>query len=511
MRLRTETYTVRRLTIRVLAAVTALGLAGALAACGGGDDDSTAGGGETAIVQVGSVYEPQNLDNTAGGGQGVTEALNGNVYEGLFRLTDTGAVEPLLAKDQKVSDDGLTYTFTLQPNVKFHSGKALTSADVKASIERVTAENSKSARKSNLEVIKEISTPDDATVVVKLKTRSISFVYNLSYIWVVNADAKDLTTTADGTGPYRLGEWKRGSTLSLTKFDGYWGAPAKNAGVVFHYFTDATALNNALLTNAVDVVTSEQSPDALAQFANNAAYKVNDGKGTTKLLLAFNDKVAPFDKVEVRQAVSAAIDDKKLLSSIWGEYGTPIGSMVPPSDPWYEDLTSVNAYDVAAAKAKLTAAGFPNGFAFTLDTPSYDPHPTAATFIKSELAKIGVTVTINTITADEWYTKVYQKRDFQATMQEHVNDRDVVWYGDPDFYWGYSNAQVTKWIDEAEQAKTADEQTALLKQANRKIAEDAASDWLYLYPQIVVASSKLSGYPVNGLNAQFFTYGIVKS
>ena len=497
---------------RVLAAITALGLAGVLAACGGGDNkDATSANTGAAVIQVGSVYEPQNLDNTAGGGQGVTEALNGNVYEGLFKLTDTGAVEPLLARDRKVSDDGLTYTFTLRPNVKFHSGKALTSADVKASIERVTAANSKSARKSNLEVVKEITTPDDSTVVVKLKQRSISFVYNLSYVWIMNSQAKEFTTTEDGTGPYKLGEWKRGSTLTLDKFDGYWGTPAKNAGVVFHYYTDATALNNALLTNAVDVVTNEQSPDALAQFDSNKAYQVTNGKSTTKLLLAFNDKVAPFNKVEVRQAISSAIDDKKLLSSIWGDYGTPIGSMVPPSDPWYEDLTSVNGYDPAVAKQKLAAAGLPNGFTFTLDTPNYDPHPTAATFIKSELAKVGITVNINTITADEWYSKVYQKRDFQATLQEHVNDRDVVWYGNPDFYWGYRNPQVTKEIDQAEQARTTDEQTTLLKKANKTIAEEAASDWLYLYPQIVVASSKLSGYPINGLNAQFLAYDIVKN
>ncbi|WP_213012192.1 ABC transporter substrate-binding protein [Paractinoplanes toevensis] len=491
----------RRLITASLAAVTALSL---VAACGDKEDGSSTADGAAATIQVGSLYEPQNLDNTAGGGQGVTEALNGNVYEGLFKLTDDGKVEPLLAKDQKVSEDGLTYTFTLQPNVKFHSGKALTSADVKASIEKVTAENSKSARKSNLEVIKSIATPDDSTVVVTLKTRSISFVYNLSYIWVINSAATDLTTKADGTGPYKLGEWKRGSTLTLTKFDGYWGTPAKNASVVFHYFTDATALNNALLTNAVDVVTSEQSPDALAQFKNNSNYKVNNGQGTTKLLLAFNDKVAPFTDVKVRQAITKAIDKKKLLTSIWGEYGTVIGSMVPPSDPWYEDLTSVNAYDPSAAASI-------KGLSFTLDTPSYDPHPTVATFIKSELAKVGVTVTINTISADEWYTKVYQKHDFTATLQEHVNDRDVVWYGNPDFYWGYDNKQVTAWIDRAEQASSADEQTALLKKANEQIAADAASDWLYLYPQIVVASSKLSGYPLNGLNAQFFAYGITKS
>ena len=484
----------------------------ALAACGsGGGSPSAAGTPDAgATIEIGSLYEPQNLDNTAGGGQGVTEAFHGNVYESLFRLTDDGKVEPLLAESQKVSDDGLTYTFTLRKGVKFHSGKPLTSADVKYSIEKVTAKDSQSARKSSFEPVKSIETPDDDTVVVKLSSRSISLVYNLSYVWIINSAAKNLTTSEDGTGPYKLGAWKRGSTLSLDRFAGYWGTPAANKGVVFHYFTDATALNNALLTNAVDVVTSEQSPDALSQFSDNPDYKVNDGHSTTKLLLAFNDRKAPFDKPLVRKAVTSAIDNAKLLDSIWAGHGSLIGSMVPPTDPWYEDLTKVNPYDVNLARKELADAGYAKGFTFTLDTPDYDPHPTAATFIKGELAKVGITVNIKIITADEWYTKVYKNRDFAATMQEHVNDRDVVWYGDPDFYWGYDNPQVTKWVKEAEQARTTGEQTDLLKKVNRQTAEDAASDWLYLYPQIVVASSALSGYPVNGLNSQFYAYGIKK-
>ena len=140
-----------------------------------------------------------------------------------------------------------------------------------------------------------------------------------------------------------------------------------------------------------------------------------------------------------------------------------------------------------------------------------DPHPTVAEFVKSELAKVGVSVTINTITADEWYSKVYKEHDFQATLQEHVNTRDVVWYGNPTFYWGYNNEAVTALIDEAEQASTEDEQTEKLRAANEQIAVDAASAWLYLYPQIVVARSNVSGYGVNGLNSQFVVSGISKN
>ncbi|MEN0086170.1 MAG: ABC transporter substrate-binding protein, partial [Leifsonia sp.] len=444
------------------------------------------------------------------GGQGVTEALNGNVYEGLFKLTDDGKVEPLLATKYTTSEDGLTYTFTLRDGVKFHSGKALTSADVKRSIERVTAQDSQSARKSQLAVIKGIDTPDDKTVTITLSSRSISLPYNLSYVWIYGPGKTNYKTAEDGTGPYTLGTWKRGSSLSLERWNGYWGEKARSKEVEFDYFTDASALSNALQTKQVDIVTSIQSPDALSTFKGNKDYTISNGKSTTKELLAFNDKVAPFNNVEVRKAVYSAIDTKKLLNSIWGDYGTLIGSMVPPSDPWYEDLTKVNPYDVNLAKKELAEAGFANGFSFTLDTPTYDPHPAVAEFLKSELAKVGVTVNINSISADEWYTKVFKNHDFAATLQEHVNDRDVVWYGNPDFYWGYDNPQVTAWVNEAEQAKTTAEQTAKLKQVNEQIAKDAASAWLYLYPQIVVSDSSVTGYPVNGLNSQFFVYDIVK-
>ena len=465
----------------------------------------------SAIIRIGSLYEPQNLDNTAGAGQGINEAFNDNVYEALFRLNDDGSVVPVLAADHTVSEDGLTHTFTLRDGVKFHSGDPLTAADVKYSIERVTAEASKSSRKKSLSTIAGVEAPDDKTVVVKLSSRSISLPYNLSYVWVVNDAAADITATEDGTGPYVLDGWKRGSAISLKAFDGYWGEKPKNAGATISYFTEAAALDNALLTDALDLVTSIQSPDALAQFEDPARYTISEGNSTVKEIMAYNDRVAPFDNAKVRKALARGIDKQKLLEAIWGDRGMVLGSFVPPTDPWYEDLTGVDAYDPESAKALLAEAGLPDGFTFTLETPNYDPHPITAEFIKAELAKIGVTVNINIITANEWYTKVYQAKDFQATLQEHVNHRDVVFYGNPDFYWGYNNPAVTDLINAAETAATEDEHTAKLREANRIIAEDAASNWFFLYPQIVVSAANVTGYPVNGLNSQFFLRGIEKS
>ena len=125
------------------------------------------------------------------------------------------------------------------------------------------------------------------------------------------------------------------------------------------------------------------------------------------------------------------------------------------------------AYDPESAKALLAEAGYPDGFEFTLDTPDYDPHPIVAQFLQSELAKIGVTVNINIITANEWYTKIYQEQDFEATLQEHVNHRDIVFYGNPDFYWGYNNPEVVELIATAEASATVEEQVEKLTEANQ--------------------------------------------
>ncbi|MDO5642070.1 MAG: ABC transporter substrate-binding protein [Paracoccus sp. (in: a-proteobacteria)] len=464
-----------------------------------------------AIIRVGSLYEPQNLDNTAGAGQGINEAFNDNVYEALYRLNDDGSVEAVLATGHEVSEDGLTHTFTLREGVNFHSGDPLTAADVKYSIERVTAEASKSSRKRSLSTITGVETPDDHTVVVTLASRSISLPYNLSYVWIVNDAAGDISATEDGTGPYVLDGWRRGSALSLKAFDGYWGDQPKNGGAVITYFTEAAALDNALLTDALDLVTTIQSPDALTQFEDASRFTISEGNSTVKEIMAYNDRVAPFDDIRVRKALARAINKQQLLEAIWGDRGMVLGSFVPPTDPWYEDLTGVDPYDPESAKALLAEADLPDGFTFTLDTPNYDPHPITAEFIKAELARIGVTVNINIITANEWYTKIYQAHDFEATLQEHVNHRDIVFYGNPDFYWGYDNADVIRLIAEAEQAMTEDEQTEMLRQANRIIAEEAASNWFFLFPQIVVSQANVSGYPVNGLNSQFFLRNIEKN
>lgn len=477
-----------------------------LAGCAGGTGAPDSAPDANAEIIVGSQNEPTNLDQIFGGSSGVTEVFTGNVYEGLFKITDDAQVEPLLAAETEVSDDGLTYTFTLQ-DATFHSGAPLTAEAVKYSLERFIGDDSIAARKSQLSVIDTVTAVDEKTVEVQLSSKSISFTYNLGYVWIVNPEAGDLTATADGTGPYSLGDYRKGDSITLDVNEDYWGDATANGGVVYQYYADPTALNNALLTGAVDLVTSQSNPDSLSEF-EAGDYQIIEGTSTTKELLAFNDRVAPFDDVNVRKAVYSAINREQLLDAIWDGRGQLIGSMVPPSEPWYLDLADNNPYDPDLAADLLTEAGYPDGFEFTIDTPESGVHSTVAEFLQTELAKVGVTVDINIITDDEWYQKVYTDHDFEATLQGHVNDRDINFYGNPDFYWGYDDADVQTWLTEAEQADSVQQQTELITQVNQKISDDAASVWLYLNPQLRIARDGLTGIPENGLNSLFYVYDI---
>lgn len=494
------------------AAALALAASLALAACGG-DSGSTDAGGSTpgaseAEIVIGSTNEPTGLVRNVGGSSGVSQTMTRNVFEGLTSVDVDGAVIPTLAESWDASEDGLTVTFHLQTDVVFHDGTPFTSADVAWSISQAIAPESKSARKADLSVIQDIATPDDGTVVLTLARRSQALPFYLASVTIVKDGDTELTSD-NGTGPYRFAEWTQGDHLTIERFDDYWGEPAKNIGVTFRFFKDTTALNNALLTGDLDLVIAEDSPDQLVQFEGNPDFTITEGTSTTKQIWTFNNRIAPFSDVRVRQALYKALDRDKIRSAVWDSYGTVIGSMVPPTDDWFVDQADVHAYDPAAAKALLAEAGVTD-LAFSLDYVAGDNNETIVQLIKADLAAVGVTLNLNPIDDATWYQKIYTDKDYETTLMGHVNPRDLVWYANPDFYWGYNNADVQQWVADADQAATTDEQVALLRKVNETIGLEAPSAWLYLDPQIRVARSDISGFPIDQVTESFYVADIVR-
>ncbi|WP_035833312.1 ABC transporter substrate-binding protein [Jonesia quinghaiensis] len=489
-----------------------------LAACGssGGSDESTTdatattGAESTGPVVIGSTNEPTSLQRNVGGSSGISETTTRNVYEGLTSIDDSGAVINTLAKDVEVSEDGLTYTFTLQDGVTFHDGTPLTSKDAAWSVSEIISEESQAARANDLRVITDIATPDDATLVLTLERPTQSLLFFLASVTIVKDGDKE-NTSDNGTGPFQLEEWVQGSHMTLVRNENYWGDAAKAEEVSFQFYEDETAMNNALLTGQLDLVIQQSNPDQLAQFEGNPEFVITEGNSIKKFVWTFNNKEEPFTDVRVRQALYKAINREAILSAVWGEYGQVIGSMPPVSEPWYdESFAEIHAYDPDAATALLDEAGI-DGLEFSIQYVAGDTNEIIVQQIKSDLAAVGVTLNLQPIDDATWYEAVYTNKDYESTLMDHNNPRDVLWYANPEFYWQYDNKDVQDLKVASDEAATEEEQIEAIHSLSEIIAEEAPSAWLFMAPQIRIASADITGFPADKNAEPFYVAQITRT
>ncbi|MQY02689.1 ABC transporter substrate-binding protein [Actinomadura macrotermitis] len=482
-------------------------------AAGCASSSSAAGGADASKLAIGATAEPQTLDLTTTPDAAITQALLGNVYEGLVALDENGAVQPRLATSWDVSPDRKVYTFHLRPGVKFSDGRALTADDVVFSFDRVIAPGSKHPHKAAFAPVQKVTAKDPATVEVRLKTPSNGWLFSLTggVGAILDKDAvANLATKPVGTGPFTFGTWTRGSAITLDRNDAYWGAKAKVKQATFRYYTDPNALNNALLAGDVDVISNVQAPQSLAQFKDPARFQIINGTTNGEVVLALNNGRGPLKDKRVRQAVNYAIDRAALVKTAWAGYGTLIGSMVPPTDPWYEDLANRYPYDPAKAKALVAEAGA-TGAELQLKLPTL-PYATAAgQFVAAQLQQAGLKVKTTQLEfPGRWLDTVYTKGDYDLSIVAHVEPRDIVKYGDPSYYWHYDNPAVKALLARADEG-TPEQQTAALKQVARTLSDDAASDWLFLLPNLQVVAKGVTGLPKNAVSQGYELARVGKS
>ncbi|GAA2829063.1 ABC transporter substrate-binding protein [Nonomuraea rubra] len=490
--------------------IAAGGLLLATAACGGagGGNGGAGGPAKTQTLSVGAVAEPANLDFTSTEGAAIPQALLVNVYEGLVKLDQDGKIVPLLAEKWDVSEDRKTYTFTLRPNVKFSSGAPFTADDVVFSLDRVKSDW-KLKIKTQLDVVDKVEKKDDSTAVVTLKQPSNGFLYAMTSrlgAMFSRTGVADLANKPVGTGPYVLGSWRRGDSLRLDANPSYWGTKPALSSVTLKYFKDATAMNNALLTGGIDVISSVQAPESLQQFADPNRFETIEGTTNGEVVLSMNNGRPPFDDKKVRQAVRHAIDHKALLDTAWAGRGQLIGSMVPPTDPWYEDRTGDYPYDPAKAKELLGGKTYD----VKLRIPSLPYAVNSAQVVKSQLAQVGINAEIEPLEFPaRWLDQVFTKGDYDLSIINHVEPRDLGIFADKSYYFRYDNPEFGKLLASAD-AGTEQEQAADLKQAAKLLSEDAAADWLFLFPNLIVAKKGVTGLPKNAIAESFDFTGLAK-
>ena len=460
-----------------------------------------------ATVNVRLVLEPGNLDIRSTAGAALDQILIDNVYQGLVARTENQEIVDSLASSHEVSDDGLTYTFTLREGVTFHDGQPLTPEDVVWSLTDLKdhPEYADAARLANVATI----AADGQDIVLTLSAPDSTLLWNLtgrSGLVFKKDDTIDRKTQANGTGPYTLASWKQGASITLERNDAYWGEQkAPVAEVVLDFIPDTQAALSGALAGELDVVTGFDAT-LTDQIEAGGDFGVVTGQATDKWTLAMNQTSGPLADERVRKAIRQAIDKESIVAAVGA--GQTLYGPIPELDPGYEDLSDTAPFDPDAAKKLLAEAGAEN-LTLTLTIPA--PYGTTVSqILVSNLNDVGITLQVNAVEFPTWINDVYINHDYELSVVDHTEARDFENWANPAYYFTYDNPEVQSLFAQSVAATDADTAADLLAQAARIVAEDQAADWLYNGASVVAVGTGISGFPVINVNERMNLANLVK-
>ncbi len=449
-------------------------------------------------VVMGMTLEPPGLDPTNAAAAAIAEVTLYNIYETLTRIKEDGSVEPLLAASWTATPDLKTYTFKLAKGVKFQNGEPFNAEAVKFSFERNAAKDSTNKDKSLFQAMESVTSPDAETIVIAMKYSEPNLPFLLGQASGSIVEPKSAGTNVTqpvGTGPYQLGAWVKGSSITLNKWADYRNAAAiKLSKVTIRFIGDPAAQIAALLSGDIDAF-PRVTTRGIAQFKSDPRFTVLVGGSKAKTIVGINEKKKPLDDVRVRRAILAAIDRKAIIDGAVDGYGTAIGSFYTPGSLGFVDTTGINPYDPEKAKKLLAEAGVTNlELSLKLPPPPYARQ--GGEILAAQLAKVGITAKIENVEWAQWLSQVFAPNgphNFDLTIVSHVEPFDLVKLTEPDYYLGYNNEafnalykQIVTTPDEAGRAK-------LLGDAQKMLATDAVAGFLFQPQWTTVTNKKLKG------------------
>ncbi|MDE2200622.1 MAG: ABC transporter substrate-binding protein [Rhodospirillales bacterium] len=446
-------------------------------------------------LTLGMVLEPPILDPTAGAAAAISEVTYANIYQGLTRIDEHGAVQPALAKSWTLAPDGLAYSFKLQPGVKFHDGEKFDCSTVQFTYGRAAAKDSVNPQKPIFEPIAGVTCPDPLTAVVALKRPTGGFLFSMGLaaaVMVAPDSVKDDKTHPVGTGPFIFKQWIKGDRVELARNPHYWGAPAKLAGVTFRFIADPSAATTAVMAGDIDAFSLFPAPEALDAIRKDPRFKVVVGTTEGKTILALNNGRKPFSDVRVRRALAYAIDRKALITALGG-YGTPIGSHYIPGDPGFVDLTGAYPYDPAKARALLAEAGVKPGTQMVIKLPPPPYARRGGEVIAAMLQQVGINAKLVPVEWAQWLDQVFRHGDFDMTIISHVEPRDLDIYARPKYYFDYHSAAYDALFKRYTEAVDDKLRLDLAGQLQRQLSADEPNVFLFALPKIGVWNAKLHG------------------
>ncbi len=397
------------------------------------------------VVVIGHAESTDSLDPARGYTQ-TTGIVEQAVYDTLvtFPDADASSIEPRLATAWEVSEDDLTWTFTLREGVVFSNGDPFTAADVVFSIQRL--QNITGSPSFLASGIASVAADGDSTIVITLTAPDPAFLVKFANgaFSVVNSkqvmaeggtDAEDaaetdgaeafLNSASAGTGPYMLESWESQVQTVLVRNPNYWGDAPYFDRVIIQNLAEAATQKTALESGEIDLAT-DLTADQITPLEGNADIGIYRGPTTTTHFLLMNGDAeigGPVSNPTVQLAIRYALDYEG-YKTLWGGGTTP--ASWPPAGifaAYGEDKAFKR--DLDQAKALLAEAGYPDGFDIELSYPVFTYQginmETNAQKIQSDLAEVGINVTL-------------RPGELQVSLEEYRSGQQgfAYWFWGPD-------------------------------------------------------------------------------
>ena len=499
-----------------------------LTACAPGGSGTVGGGGTLTRAMT---SEPTELDPQGPANSGLNLVLP-YLFDTLVTRQRDGKVVGLLADSWQVSPDGKTIDVKLKSGVKFHDGSPLNAAAVVFTFERFKEVGGKSPIAGDVKAISGVEAVDDQTVRFSFDKPTATFWTTLSMPYAailspsaVKAAGDEVGRKPVGTGPFKLGEWKPGVSITLLRNPDYrWGSPeVQNRGpvhidkLVFKLIPDASTQLAALQSGEVDVIFINE-PSQVAKLQSDKSLRIEQVNMDALIYLGFNCAKAPFDDTKVRQALAHAVDKTEIIKTALGGLGTQADTLLPPSLLGYNaDLKSFGqGYDPTKARTLLAEAGFTRAADGTwqrdgkklsgkLLTSTRAPNEAIATILQSQLKAIGVPIEI-------------QQLDSAALMKTTTEGGFdlLLWrydWSDPDalnIYLGtsrirqtnrvfYSNPAADALFERGLRELDAEKRSQIYQEAQKLILADAPWQPLYYPAEGMAVRNRVKGLVVGSL------------
>jgi len=339
--------------------------------------------------------------------QAATEDANysvvNNIFDALLQRDCTGNLEPSLATSwEKV--DLVTWRFYLRKGVKFHNGNDFTWEDVKFTFERLkNHEVSEFSWMGGMTKSVQMADGDPWVVDIEINQPVSYYIQNVPQIWIMDKESTEARSIGDvgrhpiGTGPYQFVEWMKGSYVSMTANEDYWGAPPPIRNIVQKTITEASTRVAALLTGEVDLIKNVPLEQYDGLTKNSSVTMVMRPGRRAMFLGLRNSPGFPTSDVRVRQAIEMAINVPELIERILYGHGTSASQVADPPTVGYNPDIKRLPYDPEKAKQLLAEAGYADGFTIKLSAPNdrYASGVEVCEAIASYLAKVGITVNLD--------------------------------------------------------------------------------------------------------------------